>query len=109
MKLTITSIELRNPLLYFVLSHQALFITLQLRKTNCVKMKKRGLWTTHYTMTLWENEADLKDFARSGAHFKYMKTSGKIAKAIKTLTIDATEMPSWKEARAMLATVKPIK
>ena len=71
-------------------------------------MKKTGFWTTHYTMTLWKNEADLKDFARSGAHLKYMKTSGKIAKAIKTLTIDATEIPSWKEAKAMLENIKPI-
>lgn len=109
MKITITSIELINPFKYFLLSRKALGIVLQLRNTDCVKMKKRGFWTTHYTMTLWNNEDDLKKFARSGAHLEAMKMSGQIAKEIKSLTIDADEFPSWAAAKSMLAEIEPIR
>ncbi len=108
MKITITSIELKNPLKYFLLSQKALGIVLQLKNTNCVKMKKQGFWTTHYTMTLWNNEAEMKAFASSDAHLEAMKMSGKIAKEIKSLTIDADTFPDWKTAKAMLEKVKPI-
>jgi len=108
MKLTITLIELKNPFKFFALSYSALHILQQLKQSNYVAMKKRGLWTTHYTMTLWHNERDLKDFAASGAHLKAMQESAKIAKHIKTLTIDANEFPSWTEAKRLLAEVKPI-
>ena len=70
--------------LQFLLVSQALKIMGQLKSTNCKEFKKRGFWTKHYTMTLWENEADLKEFARSGAHLEAMKISNKIAKEIRT-------------------------
>ena len=56
----------------------------------------------HYTMTMWENENDLKDFAKSGHHLEAMKMGSSIAKEIRILTIDATELPNWKEAKALL-------
>ncbi len=102
MKLTITSITLRTPFHFFPLSFYALSILKQLNATNAVGFKKTGLWTTHYTMTLWETEADLKAFAMSGAHLEAMKKGAKIAKSINTLTIDATELLDWKEAKALL-------
>lgn len=108
MKVTITYIELKSPFKFFALSSNALQIMRQLKKTPHVKMKKRGIWTKHYTMTLWNNEEDLKDFANSGAHLEAMKKSASMAKQIKTLTIDATELPSWKEAKKMLEAVKGI-
>lgn len=108
MKITITSIALKNPFKFFILSRKALGIVLQLKNTDCVKMKKTGFWTTHYTMTLWNNETDMKAFARSGAHLEAMKMSGQIAKEIKSLTIDATTFPDWKTAKAMLEKVTPI-
>jgi len=40
----------------------------QLEKTNYVDFKKTGIWTNHYTITLWKNEQDLNEFSRSGAH-----------------------------------------
>ncbi|MGB1207365.1 MAG: hypothetical protein ACPG5B_17085 [Chitinophagales bacterium] len=102
MKITITSIELKNPFKFFALSKSALQILRQLKTTNCVAMKKRGLWTTHYTMTMWKTEKDLKDFAASGAHLKAMKESSMIAKEIRTLTIDADVFPTWAAAKKML-------
>ena len=87
---------------FFKLSALAFQITKQLKSTNCLSYKKTGFWTTHYTMTLWSNEADLKASAKSGAHFSSMKQSKSIAKEIRTITIEADTLPSWKEAKKLL-------
>mgnify|MGYP006240116879 CR=1 len=89
MKVTITSIELKGPLKFFALSSKALKIIRQLKTTNCKDFKKRGVWTKHYTMSLWNNEEEMKAFAYSGAHMEVMKTSKDIAKEIRSITIDA--------------------
>lgn len=102
MKATITSIKLKGPLTFFALSSQALKITRQLASANCQEFKKRGFWTKHYTMTLWRNEAELKEFATSGAHLEAMKMSSKIAKEIRTITIDTDSLPQWAEAKKLL-------
>ena len=102
MKMTITSIRLRSPFKFFPLSLYALHILKQLKSTNCVEFKKTGLWTMHYTMTLWRSEEDLKAFAASGAHREAMQKGTNIASEICTLTIDATQLPDWKTAKKML-------
>jgi hypothetical protein len=102
MKATITSIELKGPLKFFALSANALNIIKQLKATNCKDFKKRGIWTKHYTMTLWNNESELKEFAKSGAHLEAMKKSKQIAKEIRTITIDTDTLPSWDEAKKLL-------
>ncbi|MFK7926104.1 MAG: DUF3291 domain-containing protein [Bacteroidia bacterium] len=102
MKITITLLELKSPFKFFALSRYALDITRQLKATNCAAFKKQGVWTKHYTMTLWASESELKDFARSGAHLESMKKSKSIAKEIITLTIDGTQLPDWKEAKERL-------
>ena len=102
MKATITSIELKGPLKFFILSSEALKILKQLKSSRYKDFKKKGFWTKHYTMTLWENEKDLQDFARSGAHLEAMKKGQNIAKEIRTITIDTETLPSWKEAKALL-------
>lgn len=109
MKATITSIELRGPFKFFALSATALNILRQLRATNYKDFRKKGVWTTHYTMTLWNTEEELKEFARSGAHLEAMKNSGKIAKEIRTITIDAKELPDWSAAKKLLERGKVIK
>jgi hypothetical protein len=102
MKATLTSIELKNPLKFFALSAKALGIIKQLKSTNYLDFKRKGFWTKHYTMTLWENVEDLRHFANSGAHLEAMKQSSRIAKEIRTLTMDAEKLPSWKEAKKLL-------
>ena len=102
MKATITSIKLKGPFRFFVLSARAYKIIKQLEGTACRDFKKKGWWTTHYTMTLWDSEADLKAFARSGAHRAAMQASGAIAREIRTITVDAEELPDWPEAYALL-------
>jgi len=106
MKATITSIELKGPLQFFALSANALKIIKQLKATKCKDFKKRGFWTKHYTMTLWNNESELKEFAKSGAHLDAMKKSKHMAKEIRTLTIDTDTLPSWEEAKKLLENAK---
>jgi hypothetical protein len=109
MRATITSIELKGPLKFFALSANALKIIRQLKATNCKSFKKRGVWTKHYTMTLWNDESELKEFAKSGAHLDAMKKSIEIAKEIRTITIDTDTLPSWDEAKKLLENGKVFK
>lgn len=102
MKVTVTSITLKGPFKFFALSSRALKVIRQLRATECVELKKKGIWTKHYTMSLWNNESDLKAFATSGAHLEAMKSSKDIAKEIRTITIDADKLPNWKTAMELL-------
>lgn len=109
MKATITSIELKGPLKFFALSAEALKILKQLKSANTVDFKKRGIWTKHYTMSLWKNEEDMRAFATSGAHLNAMKLSKNIAKEIRTITIDADKLPDWKTAIELLEKGKVFK
>jgi len=102
MKATITSIELKGVFSFFILSKEALKIIRQLKTTSCKDFKKKGFWTKHYTMTLWNNEDEIKAFSQSGEHLEAMKLSSKIAKEIRTITIDTDKLPSWKEALKFL-------
>ena len=108
-KVTITSLELKGPLKFFALSYSALQIVKQMRGTNCLAFKKRGLWTKHYTMTLWNTEDELKAFAKSGAHLEAMKRSASIAKEIRTRTLDMDHLPDWKTAIKLLENGKVIR
>ena len=109
MKVTITYLELKGPFKFFLLSAQAIKITKQMKSTNYKDFKNTGFWTKHYTMTLWNNETELKEFARSGAHLEAMKKSKEIAKEIRTYTYDAEKLPSWKEAKVLLNNAKILK
>ncbi len=102
MKVSITSIELKSPFHFFKLSILALHIAKQLKSSNHLAFKKTGLWTKHYTMTLWKSEDDMKAFAYSGAHMDAMKKSNSIAKEIRSVTIDSSDLPNWKEAKMLL-------
>lgn len=107
MVLIITSIELKSPFGFFALSMQARQVVKQLKHTSCLSSKTTGFWTKHYTMTLWESEAEMKSFIRSGAHLKAMKNSESFSKEIKTLKIQAEKFPSWKKARHLVDKEKP--
>jgi len=102
MKATITSIELKSPFKFFPLSVFAMNIVNQLKASDYKEFKKTGIWTIHYTMTLWENEEQMKNFARSGAHLDAMKKSATIAKEIRTITIETDKLPDWKTAKELL-------
>ncbi|MCU0360725.1 MAG: DUF3291 domain-containing protein [Bacteroidia bacterium] len=109
MKVTLTSLELKGPMKFFALSAAAFKIMKQMKTTGHLAFKKRGIWTTHYTMSLWPNEESLKAFARSGAHLEAMKRSKDIAKEIRTFTYDADELPNWKKAKELLKQAKVLR
>jgi len=109
MKATITYIKLRGPLKFFILSAQAFRIVKQMKATNYKAFRNKGFWTKHYTITLWNSENELKEFARSGAHLEAMKSSKYIASEIRTVTIDSESLPSWKEAKSLLENAKVLR
>jgi len=109
MKATITSIELKGSLNFFALSCSAMKIMKQFKSTKYKGLKNKGMWTTHYTMTLWNSENEIKEFAKSGAHLEAMKKSSQIAKEIRTITIDADSLPDWKETKRILKSGKVLK
>ncbi|MFK7783753.1 MAG: DUF3291 domain-containing protein [Crocinitomicaceae bacterium] len=80
-----------------------------MKTTQCQKFKKQGIWTRHYTMTLWNNEEEMKEFAQSGAHLASMKLSKDLAKEIRTITIETDSLPNWKEAKRPLEGGKVIR
>lgn len=102
MKLTITSLTLKGPFQFFTFAGYAMRSIQQMRGAGVVEFRKTGFGLTHYTMSLWNTEADLHTFARSGAHAEAMRNSKKLAKEIRTLTIDADTMPDWKTAKQLL-------
>lgn len=102
MKLIITSIELKSPWHFFALSKMALGISNQLKKSGYLKFKKKGFWTKHYTMTLWQNDNEMRHFAHSGKHMEAVKNAGTIAREIRIVTISTDTLPEWKEAIALL-------
>ena len=109
MKATITYIKLKSPFKFFILSHRALKIIKQLKSTNCKQYRSKGFWTKHYTMTLWNNEEEMASFARSGAHLEAMKNSKEIASEIRTISIQAEELPDWNQAKKLLANARVLK
>lgn len=102
MKLTITSLTLKGPFQFFSFAGYAMKTIQQMRGAGVVEFRKTGFGLTHYTMSLWNTEEDLRTFARTGAHGEAMRNSKKLAKEIRTLTIDADTMPDWKTAKSLL-------
>lgn len=102
MIISITSIELKGLFKFFSLSHKAMFIRKQLKSSPCRKLKTKGLGKKHYTMSMWENEEQMRSFAHSGAHMTAMKTAKEIAKEIRVLTYDGEGFPTWENAKVLL-------
>lgn len=48
----------------------------------------------HHTLTVWENEAAMRDFIRSGAHRRAVRAFRSIASG-KTFGFETTEAPEW--------------
>lgn len=109
MKVSITSIELKGPFKFFALSVSALRIMKQMKTSGHLEFKKQGVWTKHYTMSLWPDEQSMQEFVRSGAHLEAMKQSKAIAKEIRTITYEADALPDWKTAKGLLEKAKVLK
>jgi len=103
MFVTITSLQLKGPLQFFRLSYIAMKIVAQLKSDPaCKQYRSQGFWTLHYTMSLWEDENSLKEFAKAGAHLQGMKRSKEVASEIRTYTYSADYLPNWATAKVLL-------
>lgn len=105
MIITVTSIRLKSVWYFFKLSWHGFNIAQQCKKTTgFLQMKNTGFAYNHFTMSAWETENDMKTFARSGAHVKAMKQSAQLADEIRTYTYEGSKLPTWREAKQLLAT-----
>ena len=103
MTVTVTSIKLKRWRHYFKLTYLALKIVRQTKQQKgFVKMKNTGFGYLHYTLSVWQSDADMKNFARTGAHLEAMKKSRTIADEIRIYTFQSEQMPKWKEAKQLL-------
>jgi hypothetical protein len=104
MTITLTSVRLRRLWHYFKLTYLALKIVRQTKtQMGFVKMKNTGFGYMHYTLSIWESEQDVKNFAISGAHLAAMKASQTVAEEIRTYTFQSDQVPDWEEAKQLLA------
>ena len=104
MVVTITYIRLRHWWQFFPLTWNALHIVRQTAKSNgFLKMKNTGFGYHHYTLSAWASAEDAQTFARTGAHLEAMRKSAALATAIGTYTYEAKALPSWAEAKKLVA------
>lgn len=109
MILTISSLRVKKPWHFFFVSYYALWVTLQIHfKSKCKKIKTKGVGLETYTMTLWDNEQDIKDFYMTGAHKTAMVRATKYAQEIKVFRMPATDLICWTEAKKILRQQKSV-
>jgi len=103
MFVTITSLQLRSRFGFFALSLHGLKISLQAKKQKgFIAMKNTGKGYLHFTLSGWQNEVAIREFARSGAHLEAMKTSKRLAREIRVYTFETETLPDWKTAQGLL-------
>lgn len=103
MIITVTSLRLNHWWNYFGLSLRGLKIMLQAKQQKgFISMKNTGFGYLHFTLSVWESDSDLRDFARSGAHREAMKRSQTLADEIGIYTFRSERVPNWKEAKKLL-------
>ncbi|MEQ8358015.1 MAG: DUF3291 domain-containing protein [Cytophagales bacterium] len=102
MYLSITLITLKHPKHIYTLVTQANEMLKRLGEYNCKGVKTRGFWKNHYTMTLWENEEDIRRFNKSELHQKSIRGASKIANEVRIKRIESDRLIKWKEAKLML-------
>lgn len=103
MVITVTSIKLRSVWYFFRLSLFGYRIQKQAASENgFIKMKNTGFGYEHFTLSAWQNEADLKRFARSGEHSAAMKRTRELATEVRTYTFTADKLPEWPAAKKLL-------
>ncbi len=102
MYLSITLIRLKHPKHIYTLVSEANEMLKRMSDYNCKGVKTRGFWKNHYTMTLWENEDDIKRFNKSELHQNSIKGAKKIASEIRIVRIESKHLIKWKEAKQLL-------
>ena len=73
-----------------------------IKTQKCLWSSTSGLWLNHYTMTVWENEEDMKAFVVSKEHKAAMAKTKAMASSVKFYKAEMKQKPSWKEAKRLL-------
>ena len=75
----------------------------ELKQSKCKQYKIGSHWNLKcwYTMTLWENEADLLAFYRNGTHVEAMKAARNLANVLESRRIEKNALIEWKEAKKL--------
>lgn len=102
MILSITYLKLKSPLKFITFLKHVFAIMKDLRESKCKKIRTSGFLTKHYTMSLWENEADMRSFASKGAHLTAMKASSSFTSEIAVHSMQADDLLPWNEAKRIL-------
>lgn len=73
----------------------------ELKHSKCQKFKMTSDWNLKvwYTMTLWVNEADMRDFYTQGTHLEAMRQSRHFSSKIKSSRIQSPDLLNWREAK----------
>ena len=67
-----------------------------------IKMKNTGFGYEHFTLSVWQSEADLKRFARSGEHSAAMKHTRELASEVRTYTYTSDIIQEWKNVKKLI-------
>ena len=83
-------------------------IMAELKQSKCKKYKIGSNWNFKcwFTMTLWENEADLQAFYRNGTHIEAMKGARNLASILESKRLDKNFLIEWKEAKKLFNITK---
>lgn len=73
-----------------------------MKQPGFVKLRNSGFGYLHFTLTAWESEDALKNFAHSGKHKEAMKQSKKLSTEIRIYTYQSDHFPKWEEAKSLL-------
>lgn len=104
MKIVVTSIKLNSIWQYFKLTYLAMHIVKQCKtEKGFLGMKNRGFGKLHYTLSAWESAEDMERFVHRDAHLEAMKHTRELASELRFYNYDAASMPSWDEAKRLLA------
>lgn len=108
MVVAVTYIQLRSAWQFFKLSLHGLRISRQLRaQKGFVRMKNTGFGRHHFTMSLWESEADIGSFVSSGAHRLAMQDTKALSTDLRTHVYVGDELPAWSEAKRIVLAHDP--
>lgn len=103
MIIVVTHLHLKNIWKFFSVANYSRKVIIQTKSApGLVKLKTRGFWVNHYTISAWESREQMNAFYKSGAHLEAMKIISKVAYRGRFYTTEGTELPDWKTAISLL-------
>lgn len=104
MVISITKITLHNYRRFFSFFRFNGQIIKELQKSPCKDYKITGSWNlkTWFTMTLWEDNAAIDAFYKSGTHLEAMQKAHLFSSKISSKRTTGNELIPWKEGKKIL-------